>query len=67
MPHLASVWADIFRRTGEQVGGGQTVLVDDDRHNIEVGERHGVGAIWFNPQEGQGGDRALLRALAILD
>jgi len=67
MPHLHSVWADIMKRTGEEVGGGQTVLVDDDRHNIEVGEQHGVAAIWFNPAEGAGGDRTLLRQLAILD
>ena len=47
--------------------GMQTVLIDDDRRNIDVGLQHGVAALWFNPAEGQGGDRALLDDMMKLD
>ena len=67
MPHLHSVWDEHMQKTGEQISGMQTVLIDDDRRNIEVGQQHDVAALWFNPAEGQHGDRALLDDLAKLD
>ena len=67
MPHLQSVWDEHMQKTGEQISGMQTVLIDDDRRNIDVGLQHGVAALWFNPAEGQGGDRALLDDMMKLD
>eukprot|EP00937_MAST-01D_sp_MAST-1D-sp2_P000124 g124.t1 len=67
MPHLHSVWNEVMLRTGEQISAGQTILIDDDRRNIDVGQTHGVGAVWYDPAEDQGGDRRLLNDLMELE
>ncbi len=49
--HMASAAEEISMKHNVSISRGTTVLIDDDRNNIEVALRNQVWAIWLNPMD----------------
>ena len=49
--HIATVAMELSSKHNIDITRDTTLLIDDDRTNIEVALRERVRAVWFNPQQ----------------
>jgi hypothetical protein len=50
-PYMASAAEELALRHSANITRDSTVLIDDDRNNIETALRHEVRAVWLNPED----------------